>query len=40
MGIFPFVLAIVIWFALHGSLVPIWSIIDAARFDPKWPQFV
>jgi hypothetical protein len=30
-----FVLASLLWFILMGWIVHIWSIIDAARFDPS-----
>jgi TM2 domain-containing membrane protein YozV len=32
-----FVLATLLWFILLGWVVHIWSIIDAARFDPPLP---
>ena len=35
MAVFQFVLAIVMWFVLLGWLVHLWSVIDAARFDPR-----
>ena len=34
MAIFQFVLAAVLWFILMGWVIHLWSIIDAARFDP------
>jgi len=36
MAIIQFVLAAVLWFVLMGWIIHLWSIIDAARFDPKW----
>ena len=33
-AIVQFVLAIALWFLLLGWIVHIWSIIDAARFNP------
>lgn len=30
-----FVLAGILWFFLLGWIIHLWSIIDAARFDPK-----
>jgi len=35
-AIIQFVLAAVLWFVLMGWIIHLWSIIDAARFDPKW----
>ncbi|QHV95865.1 hypothetical protein GJR95_12965 [Spirosoma endbachense] len=34
MAILQFVLAAGLWFFLMGWLVHLWSIIDAARYDP------
>lgn len=34
MAIFQFVLAAVLWFILMGWVIHLWSIIDAARYDP------
>ncbi|GAB3935592.1 hypothetical protein [Larkinella terrae] len=34
MAIIQFVLAGVLWFFLLGWLIHLWSIIDAARFNP------
>ncbi|CAN5370962.1 hypothetical protein [Spirosoma endophyticum] len=34
MAIFQFVLAGALWFILMGWIIHLWSIIDAARFDP------
>lgn len=34
MAIVQFALAGVLWFFLLGWLIHLWSIIDAARFDP------
>ncbi|GAB3497921.1 hypothetical protein GCM10027341_18730 [Spirosoma knui] len=34
MAIVQFVLAGVLWFILMGWIIHLWSIIDAARFDP------
>lgn len=34
MAILQFVLAAVLWFILMGWIIHLWSIIDAARFDP------
>ncbi|MFC5411844.1 hypothetical protein ACFPMF_21150 [Larkinella bovis] len=34
MAVVQFVLAGVLWFFLLGWLIHLWSIIDAARFDP------
>lgn len=33
-AIFQFVLAGVLWFFLMGWIIHLWSIIDAARYDP------
>jgi TM2 domain-containing membrane protein YozV len=33
-AIIQFVLAAVLWFVLLGWLVHLWSVIDAARFEP------
>lgn len=35
MAIVMCVLAIVLWFALLGWLIHLWSVIDAARWTPK-----
>jgi TM2 domain-containing membrane protein YozV len=35
MAAVQFVLAAVLWFVLLGWVVHLWSIIDAARFDPS-----
>jgi TM2 domain-containing membrane protein YozV len=35
MAILQFVLAAALWFFLMGWLVHLWSIIDAARYDPS-----
>lgn len=34
MAILQFVLAGALWFFLMGWIIHLWSIIDAARFDP------
>ena len=34
MAILQFVLAAVLWFILMGWVIHLWSIIDAARYDP------
>ena len=34
MAILQFVLAGVLWFILMGWIIHLWSIIDAARYDP------
>ena len=34
MAIFQFVLAAILWFILMGWIIHLWSIIDAARYDP------
>ncbi len=34
-----FVLAWLLWFVLLGWIVHLWSIIDAARFTPKYSRF-
>lgn len=34
MAIVQFVLAAVLWFILMGWIIHLWSIIDAARYDP------
>lgn len=34
MAILQFVLAAVLWFILMGWIIHLWSIIDAARYDP------
>ena len=34
MAIFQFVLAGALWFILMGWIIHLWSIIDAARYDP------
>lgn len=34
MAILQFVLAGVLWFILMGWVIHLWSIIDAARYDP------
>ncbi|GAB3554157.1 hypothetical protein [Spirosoma fluminis] len=34
MAIVQFVLAGVLWFILMGWIIHLWSIIDAARYDP------
>lgn len=35
MAAFQFILAGALWFIFLGWIVHIWSIIDAARFDPR-----
>lgn len=35
MAILQFVLAGVLWFILMGWVIHLWSIIDAARYDPN-----
>lgn len=35
MAIIQFVLAVCLWFIFMGWIIHLWSIIDAARFDPK-----
>lgn len=35
MAAVQFVLAAVMWYFLLGWLVHLWSIVDAARFEPK-----
>ncbi len=35
MSIFQFVLASVLWVFFMGWIIHLWSIIDAARFDPR-----
>ncbi|MBD2753422.1 hypothetical protein [Spirosoma validum] len=34
MAILQFVLAAVLWFILMGWVIHLWSIIDAARYEP------
>jgi TM2 domain-containing membrane protein YozV len=34
MALLQFVLAAVLWLAFLGWIIHIWSILDAARFDP------
>ncbi|MFQ5640771.1 MAG: hypothetical protein ACE5IR_22555 [bacterium] len=35
MAVFHFVLAGLLWLVLLGWIIHLWSILDAARFDPK-----
>lgn len=35
MALIQFILACTLWFVLLGWLVHLWSIIDAARFNPR-----
>jgi TM2 domain-containing membrane protein YozV len=35
MALFQFVLALVLWVMLLGWIVHIWSVLDAAKFDPR-----
>ena len=35
MAITHFVLATVLWFALMGWVIHLWSVIDAARYSPR-----
>ena len=37
LAIFQFVLAAILWFILLGWIIHLWSIIDAARYDPNKP---
>lgn len=34
-AIVQFVLAAILWFVLLGWIIHLWSIIDAARYDPN-----
>jgi TM2 domain-containing membrane protein YozV len=34
-ALIQFVLAFALWFVLMGWVIHLWSIIDAARFNPK-----
>ncbi len=36
-AIIQFLLAIVLWVVLLGWIIHLWSVLDAARFDPKNP---
>jgi len=35
MALVQFVLASILWFFLLGWIIHLWSIIDAARFEPR-----
>lgn len=35
MAVVHFVLASALWFVLLGWIIHIWSVIDAAKFDPR-----
>ena len=35
MAIIQFILAVVLWFVLLGWIIHLWSVIDAAKFEPK-----
>ena len=34
-ALIQFVLAVILWFVFMGSVIHLWSIIDAARWSPK-----
>ena len=38
MAFIHFVLAVILWFFLLGWIIHLWSILDAAKFNPENPS--